>query len=285
MLGSLMRISGDAKAVAFVRLGPSSPATVAGRPWVKLSSEILENLHGLKSSSGPIGILLPEMAAARFGKPGREVVVFLQPEGADYRLVKRSEPLDVPVDGRETFLRCVRETVTASQPSAGASARRQHVLKMLQSDIPFFREDASRSALETTGFTNAEIETLIGLVKGTPERPPVEGATRENLLATIFKVAPSGLAIPFGKEMLLAGSYREVYLGLSERELVQAEPVVKAFLDDPNEKIQAQGLLVAGLMRRTDLLDAFEKRFPPQKLPSDLRSAIAKARELAAREL
>jgi hypothetical protein len=285
MLGTLMKIIGESNAVAFVRLGPPAKAVLQGRPYVKVGAEVIENLRGLKPGAGRIDLMVPETQAAGLGEPGREAVVFLRTEGAAYRLTKFSEPLDVPADGREPFLKLVRDAVAAAQPMAGGAARRQHVLNALQSGFEVLQQDASRTALDMKGFTEPEIEALVALVQGDERRPPVKGLTRDNLLAAIFRLAAPARASSFGRRMLEEGAHREIYLGLAERDPKEAEGIVKGFLDDPDEKVRLAGLLVAGLLRRTDLLDAYEARYPEGQAPPPVRSALEKAREFAAREI
>lgn len=283
MIGTLMKIIPESNAVAFVRLGQAAKTTVQGRPWVKVPSAVIESFRGLKPGATSVDLLVPESSAAGL-RPGEEAVVFLKSEGAGYRLVKFSEPLEVPKEGREAFLRIVRETVSAAQPMSGTTMRRQNILKNLQSGIDFFQMDASRSALDATGWTEPEIEVLITLVKGDETHKPVEGLTRDNLIAVAARWAAVPRAISFGKDLLKGGEYRSFYLGLAERKPPESETIVKGCLADPEEKIQVNALLVAGLLRRQDLLDAFAAGYK-RPIPPAIQAALKQAREFVTREI
>jgi hypothetical protein len=284
MMGTLHKIIPESQAVALVRFGRPTPATQDDVAYLVFPSEVLESLRGLGGGVRSIEIAIPEAEALGHGETPHDALVFLQSVGARYRLTMFSEPVEVPEAGREAFLKCAREWIDATGPGTPPLALRQHVVRMLASDIPFYVEDAARAALDQKGFADAEVEQMVALVEGEGDREPVRDITRDNLLAVIFRDAAPERAIELGRELLPAGAHREIYLGLAERERGEAETITRGFLGDPKEKVQIGGVLVAGLLRRGDLIDAFEEGVRGQPSPA-LRAALDQGRAYVKREL
>ncbi len=284
MLGTLSKILPESQAVALVRMGAPVSATVEGRPWRRFPSEVLRDLRGLGKSSGSIDVLIPEAAALELGSGGGEAVVFLQRQGDGYRPVRHSEPLEVPDPGRDEFLAGIAGWLEATAPGAGPAAQRAQVIRMLRAESRFLREDASRAALDLDAFGEGEVESLIAVAEGDDRHPGATGLVRDNVLSVIFRDGPEERLAELGRELLPRGEHRQIYLGLAERDPGEAGAIAKAFLDDPKEKVQIGGVLVAGLLRRADLIDAFEKNVRGAPSPA-LRDALAQGRAYVKREL
>lgn len=288
MLGTLQKIFNESNVVALVRMGTADKVTAGGFPFLRVHTEVLDTFRGNRPASGKIDIDFLDIGPGGAKvEPGLEAVVFIKTEGggARYKLHPHSSPLTPPAEGRDAFLQALREWSKAAMPSTPPDALRAHVMKMLQSGMPFFRDDASRTAIDLKGWSPAEIESMITLVNGDEDHPPIEGLARDNLVPTVVKWAASPRATTFAKDQVKKGNAHGVYIGLDSREGKDKDTILAALLDDPEEKVVAGGLKVAGLLRRADLLDAFEARYKEIEMPDAVKAALEEARKLVKRDL
>jgi hypothetical protein len=89
------------------------------------------------------------------------------------------------------------------------------------------------------------------------------------------------LATQFAREELKQGHGDAVYFGLLTRNN-QTDAIVTDLLRDPDEAVRKEALRVAGLLRKNELLDAFERELPTEE--SGVLQALQAARALTARD-
>lgn len=286
MLKTMLKVIGESDGVFLVRTGAVEETTIQGKPVQRIPTEVLEAFKGMNPGGKSLWVTIPVTGPGMTQvDPNSEVVFFLRMKAGAWTPPPFSDPLPVPAKNREAFLQGMREYARAALPSATATVVRLHLLKMLLSGIAVFQEDASKSALDVKGWTPEELASLELLVLGNDEREPLQGLARENVIPTILKHAERAQATAFGRKILAGGEYREPYIGLSERPPKEAGEIAQGFLDDPEEAVVANGLRVAGLLRRADLLDAFAKRYEGRTFPPALAGPLAEARKFVAREL
>jgi hypothetical protein len=74
-----------------------------------------------------------------------------------------------------------------------------------------------------------------------------------------------------------------VYYGLFKRGGQDVDTILWSLLKDTGVHVQVQALRVAGLLRRVDILDSFEKQLEPNA-DTRIRAALGSARALANRD-
>ena len=91
------------------------------------------------------------------------------------------------------------------------------------------------------------------------------------------------MLLPFIRGLLLAGDGDAVYFGFSRRTDKAADTLLDKLLSEPDFRIQAGALRVAGLLRREDIINRFEMQYVRQ--PNvEIMKAVDDARALVNRD-
>jgi len=281
-LRNLIRRS-DVVAVATMRR--SSITKVGETEFLRAETEVREVLKGIT----PFNKALPvDIRTAGKETPildtGRDYVLFLKLL-ADGRatLVAGVRPLAVPSTDSDKFLRELRESVALYERNPSDRELKGQVFEMLASGIPFFSGDATRLALEIPEWTQAELDQLITVLASETGQRTITGDERVNAEAVIAKVGEPVRIAAFARTEYRLGAGDGIYYGLLERKNGSQDAVLGDLLNDPDDEIKIGGLRLAGLLRRADIIDSFEKRSAATNSHA-VRSAIIDARALVGRD-
>jgi hypothetical protein len=190
-----------------------------------------------------------------------------------------------PGDARKLFLVGMQNVVTAANSNQSDSTLKSYILGTLGSPIALFREDAARMSLGITGWAATEID-VVGRFLADNERNAIPQMERGNWVALVAREAPPGAVLLMARSELAADDSDPLYFGLAERQDDAAQGILVELLRTPNSSLQERALRVAGLLRRTDIIDGFEQelRRNPQADVNEFRRALENARELADRD-
>jgi hypothetical protein len=213
---------------------------------------------------------------------GNEYLFFLTPNGAERRRVlAETRPIAIRADERERFLTHLRAAAELASATPLETELKRHYLAMLRSGIRFFVTDAAKACSTLPSWTDGELRQVIDIVegKGVVERP--QGNDHDHLAAVVVHHGSVPLATQFAREELKQGHGDAVYFGLLTRNN-QTDAIVTDLLRDPDEAVRKEALRVAGLLRKNELLDAFERELPTEE--SGVLQALQAARALTARD-
>lgn len=221
--------------------------------------------------------------------PGRHYILFLRRgvagrEAGRHFLVDLSSQLRYTDENREPYFRLVRQYIAVANEDPSSPKVREHLLAVMQSRLPFFEDDAAKTAPTATGWTAAEIEVVIRdvLTGKNHSRVPRENE-RDNLVALVVGFGTVAQAVDQSRRELEAGNPDAVYYGLSKRNDAERADVVRKLLGDQSHPVRLAALRVAGLLRLTPLLDEYE-HVNRANLTNEDRTALALARKLTTRD-
>jgi hypothetical protein len=286
VLGTLVQVIRESEWVVLARVGPIERVRRGDEAFVRFPIEVEESFRGGARAGDA---LVVESPAPRAGdapiERGLEAIWFLKAGTPPLQVHEESEPIAVPeeIERRAFYVEAVRGYVEALR-SGEAAPLRAHVLRMLRSDEPFLETDAARTAPGVAGWSDAELGRLVAIVQGDAEHRPAPAIVRENLIPTVIRYGDTQRARSLARDQLAKGDVDPVYVGLETRPDAESEAIVRALLDDPDPRVGAGAVQLAGLLRRADLIDAFERRQGGQLSP-ELRAAIDKARQFVHRDL
>lgn len=278
----------DAVVVSAVR--HSEKVTVGGREFIRVETEAVEVFKG--GAQGQRKFVVDVRTAGKETpqmETGREYLFFLQGAGAQGAdaprlLVDLTWPVVVPEKQREAFLRCLRESVHLARVNPTGQQLKQHLIRMVQSGVPFFRSDASRVAVHVVAdWNDAELEEIAATLSGKKGEGVPAGNERDNLITVVVQHGATARVVPFARAELKRGNSDAIYYGLVKRADAGVEPILWGLLRDSDVEVQSGGLRVAGLLRRGDILDAYQKQLRDD---ADVRllNALGGARALLARD-
>jgi hypothetical protein len=289
MIETLMNAvqSSDVVAVATVRR--TRIATVEQVEFLRTEAEIRE----LLKSTVPDWKLLVDIRTAGLETPQMEVdttyVFFVRapagvdPHRADRWLVANlPRPVRVPATQPEAFLQCLRESVRVYSSNPAEQDLKRHLLRMLHLGVPYFQSDATRLAPSISSWSPTEVDQLVAFL-GDKAGAALEGDERINLSAVIVNFGDSHQVVSFARGEFLRGNTDGLYYGLLRRKIGSVDQILWALLDDPDAKIKIGALRVAGLLRRGDIIDKFEKQYG-KAADTHVSGAIVSARALVTRD-
>jgi hypothetical protein len=216
-------------------------------------------------------------------KEGKTYILFLK-KGKDGRrlLEDMSRPLGVLPDKQDTYFQLIREYVAVAG-DAGKKNLKAHLLKSLESGIPFFQEDAAKTALLLEDWMPTEIERIKAILTPAPGRATPAGNVRDNLVALVISQGTATAALAQARIEFKQDNPDAVYYGLNRRKGPDVEQMLATFLKDADPAVRLGALRVAGLLRKGDVLDKFEEQ-NAKVMDEKTRSALAEARKLVLRD-
>jgi hypothetical protein len=220
--------------------------------------------------------------------PGRHYILFLRrgaagKEAGRHFLVDLSSQLRYTDENKEPYFRLVRQYLAVSDKEMSSDEVRKLLLTALQSRLPFFVDDAAKTAPTATGWTEAEIDVVREVLKGADHGQIPTGNVRDNLVALVVGFGTTAQAKEQARHELELSNPDAVYYGLSKRKEAEARDVTRALLTDQSHPIRLAALRVAGLLRLPPLLDAYEHAHRAS-LSNEDRTALALARKLTTRD-
>lgn len=288
MMDLLLNFIHSSNRVVLATVRENRAVVVDGSDYQRVRAEQIELFKGTPSSTRELmidvytaGVDSPE---ARVGESYVFLLRSAAPVAAPWRLVNLTRPLKLPTEQRAAFLQCMREAVRVASTPPQEADLKKYMFEMLKSNVPLFLEDANAVAGTITKWQLGEIESLIAILARDPEHLKYRGDTRDNLVAVIAWHGSAAQAAGFGRaELKRDGSTEAFYAGLVNRTDHAPETVVTELLRDSNPSLQARALRLAGLLRRRDIIDAFEKQIA-NSADDLIRGAIASARALVTRD-
>ena len=124
---------------------------------------------------------------------------------------------------------------------------------------------------------------LLAVLGGPGGRPLPPGNTRDHLAALVVERGAPQAVVDFARAEMLTGSVDPVYYGLARRTDAQTDPILWRLLEARELPVCLAAVRVAGLLRRVDILEEFERRNSPSTNPA-VPEALEKARALARRD-
>lgn len=284
MFDVLMNVIPRSDAIVFSTVVETERITVDGKAFVRTKTTVHETYKGLPARQRIVVIDIPEQGKET-PQLDREMgfVFFLRSTHGRWLPVDLSTPLPVPAENRNVFLRCIQDYVKVAESKPDESATKTHALKMLETRIAFFQTDAARVALGVSAWEDDQIERLIGLINGDERHDRLRGNDKDNLAAIVIGKGKLEKVLPFARSQLKLGDSDSVYYGLVKRQGPTVDEMLLSLLRDADRPVQFGALRVAGLLRRREMIDEFEKRNAPRD-DLEMRNAIATARGLASRE-
>lgn len=211
-----------------------------------------------------------------------------QPESKEWGLVDLSAPIIVPDAQRATYISNMDEYVEVEGEKSDAPRMKDHFLRMLNSAIGFFERDAGIEARDIEDWSPEEVDRLIAIAHRDDERGPLTGLAREKATILTIIYGHRQQVLPYVREELPIGNTGDVYWGLTNIEPAAAGSIVLELLGDSDLTVRIEAIKLAGLLRRTDMLDSVEEQ--AQSLPEDdetkarLLNAVEEARALVDRD-
>jgi hypothetical protein len=203
--------------------------------------------------------------------------------GGMWQIVPGDAPALVEEKEKKAFLKYARASVKIWSSNATPQEIKDHLLRMLNSGVTFFQSDAAREALEIGNWDGSELAYMIELLEGKRNIPFENPLDREYLTTLVVSQGQPDILLPFIREQFMKGVSDAVYFGFSRRDDKVAETVLDTLFQDTEYRVQANALRTAGLLRREDLIDRFEKHYI-QHPSVEITKAIAEARELVKRD-
>jgi hypothetical protein len=214
---------------------------------------------------------------------GTEYLFFLRGDGSgNWRVLDLTRPVSIRLEERERFIENLRRAARLASTTASEAELKRHYLDMLRSGVRFFITDAAKASSTVPSWNDGELQQLIAILNGdgVAERP--QGNDHDHLAAVVVQHGSVAVATRFARQELKDGHGDPVYFGLMKRSGQTVDAILAALLRDQDEAIRGEALRVAGLLRRKDLLDQFEKQDASGE--TWVRQALEQARALAIRD-
>jgi len=280
MFDTLINIINRSDEVLAAKVTGSQPVTVDGLKWVRASADVVEVFKGAqppKTINYDVEFANKETPQT---KEGKTYILFIKKSNDRRLLEEKSNPVGVVAEKQEKYFQLIRDYVAA------ASAKdhlKSHLLKVLDSGIPFFVEDAAKNALLIEDWTPAELEKIKILLAPNPPKPMIEGNPRDNLVALLIGKGTATQALAQARMEFKHDNPDAVYYGLSRRKNPDVDHLLASFLKDPEPSIRLGAVRVTGLLRKSNVLDQFEQQ-NKATMDESTRSALAEARKLVGRD-
>lgn len=252
--------------------------------YLRVGASVTEVIKGPSSSGSTIAIdIVIEGKETPRLQLGAEYLFFLRANGSvAWRLLDLTRPVSIRVEERERFVENLRRAARLATSPASEAELKRHYLDMLRSGVPFFVTDAAKACSAIPSWSDGELQQLIAILNGdgVTERP--QGNDHDHLAAVVVQHGSVALATRFARQELKDGHGDPVYFGLMKRRGATVEAILAELLRDQDEAIRSEALRVAGLLRRQDLLDQFERQDASGE--TWVRQALQQARALAIRD-
>jgi hypothetical protein len=261
----------------------TSLVQVGETQFLRAETEVRERLKGVVPSSK---VLTVDIRTAGKETPaldaGKSYVLFLMPlTGGSALLVQGMRPVSVPAADSDRFLRCLRQSVTLYERNPSDRELTGHAFEMLASGVSFFASDATRLGLEIPVWDTAELDRWIAFLTSERGQHAITGEERINAEAVVAKSGDPGRIAAFARAEYRLGAGDGIYYGMLQSKK-GPDALLADLLSDPDDRVKIGALRLAGLFRRGDIVDSFEKRSAGSGSDA-VRSAIVKAQALVKR--
>lgn len=262
-----------------------------GETFIRANTVVRERFVGSISAGQHVTIAIPDagLETPTLGL-GRQYVFFLKAkdrsasnEAVLWSLLDGSSPLPI-ADGQVSEVSsAMREYARLAAGDVAEHELRQHLIRMLKSNVDFLRVDASRTAADYSGWTDAEIGALAERITGKDGIKPLSGNDRDNVIITIVSKASIEKVVPFARAQLDNGIVDPVYLGLFLRKGAGVDSILRSLLQSSEPDVQIGALRVAGLLRHADMIKEFDERHG-KSANKAVRDAVDAAKALVDRD-
>ena len=268
----------------------SETTTVNGHEFLRLKIEPVKFFKGNMASQRTLTV---DVRTAGKETPqievSKEYLFFLRPSdstgstGRPWQLVDLTRPVEIAAQQRDIFSSCLRDSVRLASQTASDAELKQFLIRMLKSGVSFFQSDASRFALTVTDWSDVEIEELVAILAGKSSRELHGINERENVTTLVVQYGAVKRVTTFARLELKKGNSDPIYYGLYKRAGPDVDATLWGLLRDPDIEVSIQALRVAGLLRRADILDSFEKELGRDP-DTRILAALGAARTLVGRD-
>ncbi len=267
----------------------NQPVTVEGEKFVRAQADVVEVFKSGPERPKTIAVDVKDHANETARTTEGETYVFFLRRGIDGKeagrrfLVDLSRPLRVPAEKRGVYFELIRDYVTIAAADPAKRDLKGHVLKVLRSGIPFFHEDAARTANLVKDWSPAELEKIREILAPKGREIAATGIERDNLVALVLMQGTATQALAQSRLEFKQGNPDGVFYGLSMRTGPDVDALLKSFFEEADPAVRLGGLRLAGLLKKTVLLDQFEQK-NGQTMDEKTRSALSEARKLVLRD-
>ena len=281
MFDTLINIIDRSDEVLAAKVTGSQPVTVDGLKFVRASADVVEVFKGQPPKTINYDVEFANKETPQT-KEGKTYILFIKNNNGRRLLEEMSNPVGVVPEKQEKYFQLIRDYVAVA-PESAKDHRKAHLLKVLDSGIPFFVEDAAKTALLIEDWTPAELEKIKILLAPNPPKPMIEGNPRDNLVALLIGKGTATQALAQARMEFKHNNPDAVYYGLDRRKNPDVDHLLASFLKDAEPSIRLGALRVTGLLRKGNILDQFEQQ-NKQTMDENTRSALAEARKLVGRD-
>ncbi len=289
MFNTLVNIINQSDTILAASVRTADPVTVDGEKFVRAQAEVREVF---KPAAGVDKAIAYDVVFANKETPQTTIdktYILLLRKGKDgkeagrYFLVDLSSPIGVPEERKDAYFQLVRDYVAAAQAAPEKHALEPHLLKVMHCGIPFFQEDAAKTSLLLPDWKPDQIAKVVDILGGAGRAAPPNGNERDNLVALVIGQGDRTQATAQGRRELLAGNADAVYYGLTRRMAPDTDGILQDFLKDDERRARLGAIRVAGLLRKTEILDNFEHQ-NAERIDGETLTALAEARKLVKRD-
>jgi hypothetical protein len=275
-----------ADAVVVGTVGRVEPTSRDGEDVLRLAVTVREAVKGPGAPGTDVVVEVPTAGKETPTiEPRASYLFFLR--GASpgpWRLLELTEPVPVSDAQRPAFLDALRQSARlAGQGTVSGDVLKPHLLQMIGSGIEFFVSDAAKALQTIPTWTEPEIDMVLAVLAGDGGRPRPQGNTRDHLAALVIERAAPARAVAFARGEMATDNSEPVYYGLYKRRDGHGDAILWQLLLDRELPVSLAALRITGLLRRTDMLDEFERRHPSMT-NSAVQAALERARALTRRD-
>jgi hypothetical protein len=270
--------------VAIVEALETQQAAGGEQGYLRVTARLVDVVKGRHSRGSTIVIdIVNEGRETPRIQVGGEYLFFLRGDGSGTgRVLDLTRPVSIRPEERERFVENVGRAARIASSTPSDAELKRHYLELLRSRVGFFVTDAAKACSTISSWSDGELQQLIAIVNADDAAERPQANDHDHLAAVIVQHGSAPLATRFAREELKEGHGDAVYFGLMKRTGQTADAILAELLRDMDESVRREALRVAGLLRKKDLLDQFE-RDQPEGQPW-VQQALQQARTLAVRD-
>ncbi len=296
MVDRIIPIIENSKVVALVTPSKEQTDSTGQAKVLQISIEFREVLRGATGDAASHSLVVPVSGKGTpHLEPGSTYLLFLvsskeplDDSSVSWELVAMSEPVLVPDELRSAYLSNMKDYLAIEAEKPDSEGMKNHIFRMLESGINFFQYDAALEAQDIEGWSSDEIDQLIAAVRGTSEHPTMTDLTHEAVTYVIVSKGTRIQLLPYAREELLAGNGDDIYYGLRTHDSASSDSIILEFMVDADIRVRTEAIRLAGLLRRSAMLDAVEEQTKTgaedDETKARLLNAVDEARALVDRD-